>query len=28
VDTATLDKALEIADEWFKRDVIHEAAKL
>jgi hypothetical protein len=28
VDLAKLDKALEIADKWFKRDRVYEAAKL
>jgi len=28
VDLAKLDKALEIADQWFKRDGIYEAMKL
>jgi len=28
VDMAKLDKALEIADQWFKRDGVYEAAKL
>jgi hypothetical protein len=28
VDISKLDKALEIADKWFKRDRVYEAAKL
>jgi hypothetical protein len=28
IDISKLDKALEIADKWFKREGIHEAAKL
>jgi hypothetical protein len=28
IDISKLDKALEIADKWFKREGIYEAAKL
>jgi len=28
VDVSKLDKALEIADRWFKREGVYEAAKL
>jgi hypothetical protein len=28
IDISKLDKALEIADKWFKRDRVYEAAKL